>query len=106
MDRLAGAFKDGCHRMLREPHDLEIGTPLAQRPRDREVALCMAEADRARDVDGTRSLPHRRAHVRLVPAPRAEELREKEVHPHRVAALERMTAADECHELCAGRLSQ
>ena len=82
MDRLARRLEHGRHRVLREPVDLELGTPRPQLADDRQVALRVAEADRARDEEraGMRRL------AGAAPVGAAEELLDQEVDLDRGAA--------------------
>ena len=47
----ARASQDRCHRVLREPVDLERRAGVAQLAGDREVAAGVTEADRRRDIE-------------------------------------------------------
>ena len=51
MDPLATCLEHRRDRMLGEPVDLEIRVELAQLIGDRDVAPCVAEADRGGDVE-------------------------------------------------------
>ncbi len=55
VDPLAARFEHGCHGVLRDPVDLEVGMQLAQLVGDRRIALGVAEPDRGGDIE--RALP-------------------------------------------------
>ena len=54
VDPLPLGLEHRRHRVLREPVDLEVGVERAQLLCDRDVAACVPEADRRRDVERAR----------------------------------------------------
>ncbi len=86
---LARRLEHARHRVLRQPLDVEVGAQPAQFAGDREVALGVAEADRARHVERSRPVARARAHKaslgRLLAA--AEEVAQQQVERHRVAEV-------------------
>ena len=51
MDALAAGVEQPCHRVLRQPVDLQIGVQLAQLARDGDVAPAVPQADRRGEVE-------------------------------------------------------
>ena len=100
MDDLARLLEDARHRVLGQPDDLEVGPDLPQLPRDREVALCVAEADRAGNVERARVAPaHRPLDLPLLRALAcAEELAEQQVDLDRVTHVGRVRGSFERDE--------
>ena len=108
VDGLACGLEHRGHGVLREPDDLEVRPRRAQLTRDREVALRVAEADGARDVERSRRAAV--VEARHPPLARAlsfaEELAQEQVDLDRVAQVRRMSRALERHERAARRLGE
>ena len=103
MDALAGRLEHRGHGVLRQPVDLELRPARAQLADDREVALGVAEADGAGDVERPRPLAAARRTARRR---RSEELLEQEVHAHGIARLGGVPGAGEPHQASAHGLRE
>ena len=81
---LAFLLQVARRRVDGEPVDLEIGLELAQLAGDREVALHVAEADRARDEQRAALAAHR-AHPGSRSRAAGDEVAHRAIEHHRVA---------------------
>ena len=84
-----------------EPVDRQIGLQLAQLARDRQVALRVAEADRARDEQRLALALHR-AHPGALGRCTADEVAQRAVEDHRIARRGHVAAAADGEQLGAG----
>jgi hypothetical protein len=103
---LPGVLEHARHGRLGQPVDLQIAGQAAELARDSQVALDVAEPDRARDEQRARLPPGHSA--AKDPAPgrrRAQEACDLQVDPHRVPDVDGVAAGLELDQLPVGLAS-